>query len=262
MSIHDEDVEALTCLGLTERQARIYLSLVFSGRPMAIKMISKGSTVARQDTYKVITKLYKKGLVEKIISTPTTFKAIPLQEALNTLLQSKAAEIDSALTRTNELLKKFENKNETSLYEEPQFLLTAGKERIISNVQESVEQTKESIDMAGPWEAFATYIFSGECLKNIKKTVVCRIVISKPENNQVHIKIEKFLKKSPNFQLKYVCNDEPFLITIYDKKVVTFGLLNSNSKFDLANLNVLQSTNTSFVRLIQNYFDALWGKYP
>jgi sugar-specific transcriptional regulator TrmB len=93
--VQDEDVEALTSLGLTILQAKVYLALVKSGSS-TIREISKTSDVARQDLYRITSELQKLGLVERVIANPTEFRAIELTGGISILLQrvhEKEAEI-------------------------------------------------------------------------------------------------------------------------------------------------------------------------
>jgi uncharacterized protein (DUF1778 family) len=52
--IEQQDVETLTWLGLTERQAKVFLALLQTGSANA-EEISKLSTVHRQEVYRVVT---------------------------------------------------------------------------------------------------------------------------------------------------------------------------------------------------------------
>jgi HTH-type transcriptional regulator, sugar sensing transcriptional regulator len=256
--IDEDDVTTLKCLGLSEREAKVYLSLVSLGSS-SVKLISKNSTVARQDTYRVISKLYTRGLVEEIISMPLTFKAIPVPRAVDILFQAKSGEIDSAISRKNELIKKYQNKEEILAFEEPEFTLVAGRGNIMANTREKHEMAKESISFAGPWEAFIAYFFSVEesLQKPMSNKVKIRVIVSKPESDQIKEKIRVFLQKFPNVILKY-SNDTPFLVSVHDKKVCTYSLFNSH--FNLSDVKILRSTNKSFIELILNYFDNLWSK--
>ncbi|PVX24325.1 MAG: hypothetical protein CW691_07915 [Candidatus Bathyarchaeum sp.] len=77
----DNEVKTLIKLGLTRRQAMVYLCLIRSGTS-TIKTISKGTNIARQHIYKVISTLNELGLVEKVLTSPTKFKAVPIQVGL------------------------------------------------------------------------------------------------------------------------------------------------------------------------------------
>jgi len=101
---HDEEcVQTLMGLGLTLLQAKTYLTLAKLG-VADVKTISKVTNVARQDGYRVTPKLQKLGLAEKIISTPTLYKAIPLKMGLSILLQQKVEENTELQEKTKALI--------------------------------------------------------------------------------------------------------------------------------------------------------------
>lgn len=56
----------LVDLGLTPKQAKVYLALVRFG-PLRVAGVSRNSQVARPDVYQTLDKLQQMGLVEKII---------------------------------------------------------------------------------------------------------------------------------------------------------------------------------------------------
>jgi sugar-specific transcriptional regulator TrmB len=219
------------------------------------------STVARQDTYKVLNNLYRKGLVNKILSAPATFQAIPMQKAIDILLQNQEDEFDLTIEKTNQLLTKFENKKQGEYDEEPQFMVITGRRKIVMNGRERIEQAKESIDFASPWETFVLFILhQNESLERARqRNVTCRVIINKPEEQHIISKINVFLDSFPNTKLKYSMTP-PFHVTIHDKKYSTFSV--ANDKANISEMNVLRSTNTSFINFTQYYFDKLWNELP
>lgn len=89
--VEDERVQTLMNLGLTLLQAKIYLALAQAGKTK-IETISKASNIARQDIYRIMPTLQKLGLAEKIVTTPTMYKATPIKEGYYLLLQNKTQE--------------------------------------------------------------------------------------------------------------------------------------------------------------------------
>ncbi len=75
-------------LGLTLLQAKIYLSLS-EFEKAEIRKMSKASNVARTDIYRLMPELEKLGLAEKIIASPTSYRATPLNEGFSILLENK-----------------------------------------------------------------------------------------------------------------------------------------------------------------------------
>ncbi len=258
MGILTEDVECLTCLGLTERQARVYLSLVISG-PSSVKVISKISTVPRQETYRVIDDLYNKGFIEKIITNPITFKATPIQQATEILLQNKEAELDRTATKTSELIEKFEHKRVETVTEEPSLRLVSGLSKVKSDSLVGIEKDQLCVDLAGPWEVFLTWLFSSfdSLQKEKQRNVSYRVIINKPKNAEVLARINSMLSALPNFTVRFSGDTAPFHISIHDRKLVTLSLL---PHYNPNELNIIKSSNRVLMELTQIYFDTLWDK--
>jgi sugar-specific transcriptional regulator TrmB len=125
----EECVDTLMGLGLTLLQAKTYLGLAKLG-VADVKSISKVSKVARQDVYRVTPKLQKWGLAEKIISTPTLYRAVLLKKGLVTLLQQKVEENAELKEKTNKLIEAFDESFSTgvTLKENPaEFIITSEK---------------------------------------------------------------------------------------------------------------------------------------
>lgn len=102
----EEDIETLTWLGLTERQAKVYLALLQMGASGA-EAISKLSAVHRQEVYRVAARLQELGLVETNLTSPTHFSAIPVEEALEVMVNQKNKEFDEVRLRTKHIIKKY-----------------------------------------------------------------------------------------------------------------------------------------------------------
>jgi len=85
------DIELLTNLGLTFNEARVFFALSRNGISTA-KALTISSGVAREVVYQVMPKLQEKGLIEKIMTSPVAFNAIPIDEAYSILLQRKEEE--------------------------------------------------------------------------------------------------------------------------------------------------------------------------
>ena len=88
---NDKVLDVLVRLGLTELQAKTYLTIARLEKA-EVKAISKLSSIARQDIYRIIPALEKLGLVEEIIATPKLYKALPLSEGTRKLFQQRTSE--------------------------------------------------------------------------------------------------------------------------------------------------------------------------
>ena len=83
-----EDVQTLKQFGLTFLQARVYLTLVRTGKS-TIRNIAENAKIARQEAQRVTSELQNVGLVERILVSPTEFDPIPLNEAVKFLVERR-----------------------------------------------------------------------------------------------------------------------------------------------------------------------------
>ncbi|MGB9951167.1 TrmB family transcriptional regulator [Haloarcula marismortui] len=95
VSNQDQAIELLQQLGLKEYEAKSFVALARRQRGTA-KDISETSEVPRTRVYDAIRVLESKGLVETQHSNPQVFRAVSIDEAVNTL-QSKYAERTESL---------------------------------------------------------------------------------------------------------------------------------------------------------------------
>jgi sugar-specific transcriptional regulator TrmB len=146
MTLEDE-VQILMRLGLTLCEARVYLALVSSGMSTA-KTISRVTDINRGNVYQIIPSLQKLGLVEKAITTPVKFKAMPLPEALSILMERKSKEYNELQAKTMNMLKNCikNNAKATPKEEEPQFVMIPLKEATDRWVRKLIENTQTSWD--------------------------------------------------------------------------------------------------------------------
>jgi sugar-specific transcriptional regulator TrmB len=75
-----DDFDVLSELGLTKNQIKIYLSLLKLGTPTKAIRIFQVSGVPRQDVYRVLLELQQLGIVEKIISRPSSLRLFNLKK--------------------------------------------------------------------------------------------------------------------------------------------------------------------------------------
>lgn len=83
----DEAIELLQNLGLQQYEAKAFVALTRLPRGTA-KEISDVSEVPRTRVYDAVRVLESKGLVEIQHSNPQQFRAVPIDEAADTLLQA------------------------------------------------------------------------------------------------------------------------------------------------------------------------------
>jgi sugar-specific transcriptional regulator TrmB len=254
----DEDIQTLAKLGLTVLQARVYLTLAKSGKA-TIKTISKASKIDRSDIYRIVSKLQELGLVEKMITTPNTFRAVPIREGLPMLLKRKAEEYNEIKAKAKELLQKCEeNSEETALQrDECQFILVPKKETARRKFTNAIENTQTSCDMILHWECFRHGMIEDTetWKKTVEKGVKTRFIVYKSENEKAVSRIVQILKKKGSFKVRYIFTPPPATISIFDKKETLITISPIPHPRETPNL---WSNNPGLIAIFQDYFELMW----
>ena len=139
---NDEEIELLMDLELTFLQAKTYLALAMLEKA-EVKKISKISNIARQDVYRIMPTLEKLGLAEKIIATPTLYKATPLKEGAFLLFQKRANK-NTTLKEKIKLISnndcKGRNINAINHEENTQFIITSDRNLFFKKMEKSISE--------------------------------------------------------------------------------------------------------------------------
>lgn len=253
-----EDIQALTKLGLTVLQAKVYLTLAKSGKT-TIKTLAKASEIDRSDVYRIVSKLQEKGLVEKIIAAPNIFKAIPIHDGLSMLLTRKAEEYNEIKAKTKTLLQKCEKNNEEKTLQGDvgQFILVPKKEASRRKFTNTIENTQTGCDMILHWECFRYGMIEDTATwkKTVEKGVKVRFIVYKSEDEKAVSRIVQILKKKGSFKVRYIFTPPPATISIFDKKETIITISPTPHPREAPNL---WSNNPSLIAIFQDYFELMW----
>lgn len=253
------EVLMFTRLGLTSAQARIFIALYQSGLSTA-KAISKNSRIARSDVYRVMATLEKLGVVEKIVSAPCKFRAIPVQDAILILMERRREETSKLQATARELLKRFKkNDVETTFKEdEPQFVLVPQNKAVINRIRNAIDGTQKSLDLLVSWKRLSegvTSAFTESFDKACARNVQLRFIVENPQRGRSAEHVIKFIRKSSVCQLRFVPRCPNVIMGIYDKKEITLVVDPATS---LPDSPALWSNSQSLITMAQDYFDILW----
>jgi len=250
-------ISAFVSFGFTSNQARVYLSLLQSGIADA-KAISVKSGVERSETYRIIAHLEKAGLIERILSSPSKFKAIPMEIAFAILLEKRSEETAKLKSETEKLLRIFSETNlhAKSAEEETHFIMFPRKSASVLRRRKAIENAQIAVDVVtsakrAPAQAFAYF----EAVKGaLARNVEFRIITDSIPNFS---RIPEFtdLGQAKHYQIRFVTFPLPTLFSLYDKKEVLMTL--SPSAYH-GESPTLWSDNPSFVTMAQQHFEALW----
>ncbi len=254
-----ERVETLTQLGLTFNQARAYLALVELGSASA-RDVAKKSKITRQDVYRVIPTLQEIGIIEKTMTVPALYAALPMQQGISILLERKTVEQEELHKKTKELMLDLKNSPKRQRpQEDNQFSMISGREAIIEKLKKDLQKAQVSVDVVTSKERFplALLEFADLYSKVLKRGVEIRIITEQQEIGQVAQEVIKTLAEQSRFEVRYLSRKPEAVVSIIDKKRAFMTL---SLTAHLQNASSLISNNECFVALVQSYFEGKWNK--
>ncbi|MCD6088298.1 TrmB family transcriptional regulator [Candidatus Bathyarchaeota archaeon] len=136
--------ENLIKFGLQKNEAKIFLFLARTGEKKA-REISEALSLYRTETYQALRSLEKKGLVFSVFGRPLKFKAIPLEKAINLLIEAKRLEIEKLKQEKRKIVEvwlsipRLETKTETK---KEIFQILEGNEQVFLKINGMLERTR------------------------------------------------------------------------------------------------------------------------
>jgi sugar-specific transcriptional regulator TrmB len=259
MQMFQEQIRILTHLGLTSCEARVYLTLANSGMNSA-KAISKASKISKPDVYRVLATLKERGIIERVISAPSMFKAASPEQSLLAMFEKKHREHTILREETRQLLLglKKHGVKEAPMEEEQQFVLIPNKVAVFEKRKRQIKTAQKSIDVLNSSKFFpkALLIFEKEAKQALQRGVRIRMINEKIQEEKPS-EYFKSLKESSNFEMKSINVPPRAVITIYDEKEALFT---TSATASLEEASALWTNNPSLVTVMDAYFEMLWNK--
>ncbi|MGB9960233.1 MAG: TrmB family transcriptional regulator [Candidatus Bathyarchaeales archaeon] len=251
-------VEILRQLGLGLNEAKVFLSLLTLG-PATAKTVSKHAKVAREIVYQAMRTLGEKGLVEVVLASPKKFRAIPMEEAIDLLLENKTVELKELDAKAQILLSAFKEKQNTAFQLEDQTFIHIPKKLVVKRISQAIDRAQKSIDLYITWKRFSqgmTNSFAENIKSALARNVNFRIVIEKPEETKASEHIMPLCEFAPNCELKFILTHPRTVLGIYDQKEVFIVV---DPKGSLQDSPAVWSDTPSIVSLAQDFFEILWA---
>jgi sugar-specific transcriptional regulator TrmB len=180
-----EGLEYLMQLGLTRMQANIYLNLLINGKAEA-RTIAHWAGAPRTEVYRALNELQENGLVDKELSSPLKFTAVPPSVGLQAFIDNKRHDITQIQKNLKKFSFEFESNQEPNPEREYEITSIEGRRRIIAKIKQQHDAAKSSVDVITSLPRFL-YI-ADQCMENYNKAVErgvkYRIILGVPNDSQ------------------------------------------------------------------------------
>ena len=250
--------ENLQKLGLTSLQAKIYSTLLDAGKEKTLT-ISKTANIDRSNTYRTILHLQNIGLVTKILNNPNLYQAVPMKDAVSTLINHKRDEYDNIKKVAQKLILTSSTNAEGFQQKEYEFRINrkdkkSEREEIIA----SCKNIKESFDLLINRKTFSGGVIdlAKEQLNCVRRGIKYRMITEKLDTQSMEEIINVFTSE-PNFQIRYITKTPLAEIVINDRKVAVI-MLSPNS--GIGERSRLITDHPGCIEMFQNHFDKIWNE--
>jgi sugar-specific transcriptional regulator TrmB len=257
VSFEAEDTHLLADIGFTKNQAKLYLTLLKMGKTDG-KTLSKVANAPKPVVYRTLGELQEMGLVEREIAVPNKFKATPLKQGLQILLNQSLEHYKENRKKTEQFLLRRHYLEEENFEEQTYRLIAVeGKERIMQVIKRQHDKACRSIEILSTLHRWLQIIDC--CFENYEKAlarkVKYQIVVDEPEGKVVFPEEVETLLANPNFELKVTRSSLVNNLGICDGEEATFNFFPPRS---LAESPIIWTNNPCFISMAQDHFDKVW----
>jgi sugar-specific transcriptional regulator TrmB len=252
--IQQTDTKVLTQLGLTTSQAQVYLTLTKLGTATA-KSAASIDRLDRANVYRILSDLQKLNLVEKMLTKPINFKALPIKEGIQMLLENRQKEQQEIEATTKELIEKYKKTSLEKPIEDCQFSLIPENKAILRKIREMNENCQESYDLIFNGRAFFEIVDDMKIYfkKLFKKGVTMRFIVYLNEGEKLYTELSS-LPRNKQLSIRYTSKPPSTMLLLCDKKE---ALLNTTSTAHIKETS-LWSNNPIMVAILQDHFNQRW----
>ncbi len=148
MPINEERLGKMKELGLTDYQARVYLTLLDLGVSKA-SQIPTLSRVPRTRIYSTMGQLHEKGLVEIIPESPIKYKPVHIEDFLERVAESHRQSADEIAEKKDSLMNEFAVRATTEAEEIGRFEAIYGRRNVRDRLNRMYEESEKEILSVG-----------------------------------------------------------------------------------------------------------------
>jgi len=257
--VNSDEIRLFNDLGLTSTQAKIYLHLNSIGNATAKKIVDTAKT-PRQDTYRVLNELFSLGLIEKKITKPVEYRAVPPEECLKILIYTRNEETKKIENEAARIISTLNFASKEISVDESDLFLIGGRSKkgIFLNLEKLFSELKESLFVLSPFENLYPWLFNQEKIfqDTLKRGVKINLITTST-NDAALLKFFKEEQKKQLFEVRFVSSKPKVSFGIYDKTRVLCELSLEES---FLQSKALITGNSCLLELFLHYFDSVWNK--
>jgi sugar-specific transcriptional regulator TrmB len=220
----NEGLQYLLQLGLTRMQANIYFNLLLNGKAEA-RIIAYWAGSPRTEVYRALNELQENGLVDRELSCPLKFTAVPPSLGLQAFIDNKRHNITQMQKTLKDFSFEFESNQEPDPEKEYKIISIEGRNRIIAKIKQQHDAAKSSVDVISflPRFLYIANQTQESYKKAIGRGVKYRIILGMPNESQDLPPEIKKAHNNENTIIKKVVGCRQENSAIYDQEQINFS---------------------------------------
>ena len=251
---------------LSTNEIRIYLYLATSGLPNKAREISDSLSLHRTETYKILRKLEKRGLISSVFEKPMKFLAVPFEKTIGHLIEAKRMGINMLEREKKDLfavwssIPKFDKEPVSANV----FQILEGKEQVSLKLREMLERTRREIYIFASKSDLMQFYYWG-ILDDLKETSekVTKVWLLTDKSPESRFFIDNTKLSQTKCSFAPSVKDLPSFI-ISDQTQVFFRINegcieNSGRREKREKIRFLWTNYDSFVKVLKTLFPLLWN---
>lgn len=153
--------ETLTQFGLLKNEIKVYLYLARVGEKKAGE-IAEAISLHRTETYRILRDLEKKGILFSVFEKPLKFTAVPLDKAIDLLVDAQKMRIKLLEKEKTNLLELWLSMPQVKVEKTKKelFQMLEGEQQVVLKADELLERTEKEFQIFAPDEYLAQLYYS------------------------------------------------------------------------------------------------------
>ncbi len=243
--------------GLTTNQGKVYIFLGKYGSKTAPE-VCRALKLPRTETYHLLTTLQNKGVVSATFQHPIKFSALPLSNAIKSMVDTEKERVKKLEIQEKELTKIWDSipnfHNESDVVKDDKFQMLQGENQIYGKINDMIINTKKDFQIVGTEKDFLKF-YHANFLEPLDKSEVKLQILTNSSARTLYVfeDIDKTkVKKIPNSVNGNIC------FIIKDNEEVVFLMKNPESGKE--DVTAMWTNSEAMIYSKQLLFDLLWAK--
>jgi len=243
--------------GLTTNQCKVYIFLGKYGSKTAPD-VCRALKLPRTETYHLLTTLQNKGVVSATFQHPIKFSALPLSNAIKSMVDTEKERVKKLEIQEEELTKIWDTipnfHNETDVVKDDKFQMLQGENQIYGKINDMIINTKKDFQIIGSEKDFLKFYHANFLEPLDKSEIELKILTNSSERthyvfDEIDITNVKQIPSTANGNICFV---------VKDNDEVLFLMKNSESRKE--DITAMWTNSEAMIYTKKLLFDLLWSK--